>query len=59
MIDQSVQRTTRPDFSETYARYLRAIKDEEARLGRQLRIGEVEKINRKVFAPMNRAVWEG
>jgi hypothetical protein len=61
LIETSVQRDERqsiPDYAETYERYLRTIQAEEARLGRQLSMREVEKVNREVFAPMNRAVWE-
>jgi hypothetical protein len=55
MASPRIQRTKRPDYAETYSRYLRTIQDEEARLGRQLSMREVEKINREAFAPMNRA----
>lgn len=59
MIEGSIQRTERPDYSETYTRYQQEICDEEARLGRRLMPSEAERINREVFAPLNRDAWAG
>ena len=54
------QERTRPYyFGYLCTEYLRAIRDEEARLGRQLTPSEAERISYRVLAPSNRAAWAG
>ncbi len=54
------QGPTRPyHFAGLRTEYLRAIREEEACLGRQLTPSQAERINHRVFTLVNRAAWAG